>query len=73
MELVRYAESECLAWYNAKDSIPTPPHVPIVEETQALSLDNMCMVDGSWTSTDRFSGIGWVWKDNTGKIQLMGT
>ena len=31
------------------------------------------MVDGSWTSTDQFSGIGWVWKDNTGKIQLMGT
>ena len=21
------------------------------EETQALSLDNMCMVEGSWTST----------------------
>ena len=33
----------------------------------------MCMVDGSWTSTDQFSGIGWFWKDNTGKIQLMGT
>ena len=33
----------------------------------------MCMVDGSWTFTDLFSRIGWVWKDNTGKIQLMGT
>ena len=40
-----------LVRYNAKDSIPTPPQAPIVEETQALSLDNICMVDSSWTST----------------------
>nr|VDC96486.1 unnamed protein product [Brassica oleracea] len=25
LEFVRYAESECQAWYNAKDSIPAPP------------------------------------------------
>ncbi|KAF3577794.1 hypothetical protein DY000_02028557 [Brassica cretica] len=31
------------------------------------------MVDGSWTSTAHFSGIGWVWKDSMGKIQLMGS
>ena len=31
------------------------------------------MVDGSWTSTDQFSGIWWVWKNSMGKIQLMGT
>ena len=31
------------------------------------------MVDGWWISTDQFSGIGWVWKDNTGKIQRIGT
>ncbi|KAG5388133.1 hypothetical protein IGI04_029674 [Brassica rapa subsp. trilocularis] len=30
------------------------------------------MVDGSWTSTAQFSGMGWVWKDTMGKIQLMG-
>ncbi|KAG5375957.1 hypothetical protein IGI04_040553 [Brassica rapa subsp. trilocularis] len=30
------------------------------------------MVDSSWTSTNQFSGIGWVWKDNIGNIQLMG-
>uniref|UniRef100_A0A0D3AG35 Uncharacterized protein n=1 Tax=Brassica oleracea var. oleracea TaxID=109376 RepID=A0A0D3AG35_BRAOL len=71
LELVRYAESECHAWYNAKDSIPIPTQAPIVEETQALSLDNICMLDGSWTSTDQFSGIGWVWKDSTRKIQLI--
>ena len=58
---------------NAKESIPNPPHAPNTEVVQALSLNNMCMVDGSWTSTDLFSGIGWVWKDNMGNIQLMGT
>ena len=52
LELVRYAESECQAWYTAKDTIPAPPQEQIVEETQALSLGNICMVDGSWTSTD---------------------
>ncbi|KAF2582377.1 hypothetical protein F2Q68_00006424 [Brassica cretica] len=30
------------------------------------------MVDGSWTSTNQFSGIRWVWKDSMRKIQLMG-
>ena len=73
LELVRYAESECQAGYNAKDSILVPPHTQMGEDTQALSLENICMVDGSWTSTDQFSGIGWVWKDDRGKIQLMGT
>ena len=41
--------------------------------TQALSLDNIGMVDDSWTATNQFSGIGWVWKDSMGKIQLLGT
>ena len=27
LELVRYAEGECQAWYNARDTVPTPPHV----------------------------------------------
>ena len=47
LELVRYAESECQAWYNAKDTIPAPPQAQIVEETQALSLSNICAMDGS--------------------------
>ena len=73
LELVRYAESECQAWYNAKDIIPAPPQTQTVEETQALRLENICMVDGSWTATNQFSGIGWAWKDSLGKIQLLGT
>uniref|UniRef100_A0A0D2ZQM2 Uncharacterized protein n=1 Tax=Brassica oleracea var. oleracea TaxID=109376 RepID=A0A0D2ZQM2_BRAOL len=73
LEIVRHVESECEAWYNAKDTIHVPAHAQIVEETKALSLGNICMVDGSWTSTNQFSGIGWVWKDSMRKIQLMGT
>ena len=68
-----YATSECQAWYNAKDTIHAPPQAQTVEETQALSLDNICMVDGSWTATNQFSGIGWVWKDSMGRIQILWT
>ena len=53
-----YAESECRAWYNAKDTIPGLPQAQIVEETQTLSLSDIYLVDGSWTSTNQFSGIG---------------
>ena len=60
LELVKYAESACQGWYNAKDTIHAPPQAQIVEETQALSVDNICMMDGSWSSTYQFSGIGWV-------------
>ena len=44
-----------------------------IEEFKVISLDNICMVDGSWTSTTQFNGCGWVWMDSLGKIQLMGT
>ncbi|XP_048613313.1 uncharacterized protein LOC125587176 [Brassica napus] len=38
LELVRYAESECQAWYNARDSVPVLPNVQTIEEPQVLSL-----------------------------------
>ena len=57
LELVRYAESECQAWYNAKDSIHVPPHAHTVKEAQVLCLGNICMVDVSWTSTAQFSAF----------------
>ena len=72
MELVRYAESECQAWFNANERIPDNPRELHNEELQAISLDNICMVDGSWTSMAQFSGCGWVWKDSLGQTQLMG-
>ncbi|XP_013689867.2 uncharacterized protein LOC106393744 [Brassica napus] len=72
MELIRYAESECQAWFNANERIPDNPRELHNEELQAISLDNICMVDGSWTSMAQFSGCGWVWKDSLGQTQLMG-
>ena len=33
LELVRYEEGECQAWYNARDTVPIPPHVQTDEET----------------------------------------
>ena len=71
MELVRYAESECQAWFNANEMAPDIPHELHNEEPQAICLDNICMVDGSWISMDQFSGCGWVCKDSLGQIQLM--
>ena len=38
LDLVRYAESECQAWLNAKDTILVPPQTQIVEEIQSLKL-----------------------------------
>ena len=73
LELVRYAESECQAWHNTKEIISPPLQGQPGEEIQALSLGNICMVDGSWTSIAQFSGMGWIWKDSMGKIQLMGS
>nr|VDD45267.1 unnamed protein product [Brassica oleracea] len=59
LELVRYAESECQAWFNANKILPHIPQDHIIEEPQVLSLGNICMIDGSWTSTSQFSGSGW--------------
>nr|VDD61534.1 unnamed protein product [Brassica oleracea] len=36
-------------------------------------MDNIYMMDGSWTATTQSSGCGWVWKDSFGKIQLLGS
>ncbi|XP_013594588.1 PREDICTED: uncharacterized protein LOC106302674 [Brassica oleracea var. oleracea] len=73
LELVRYAESECQAWFNANEMIPLVVQASNNEEIQVLSLGNICLLDGSWTASDRFSGCGWVWMDSGENIQLMGT
>ena len=70
MELVRYAESKCQTWLNENETVPSSPHEHKIEEPQVLSLCNICMVDGSWTSTSQFNRCGWVWMDNLEKIQL---
>ena len=72
LELVRYAESECQAWFNANEMAPNTPQELHNDEAQAICLDNIYMVDGSWTSMAQFSGCGWVWKDSLRQIQLIG-
>ena len=73
LELVRYAESECQAWFNANEIVPSAPQAFNIEEPQVLNLGNICMIDGSWTSMAQFSGYGWVWLDSLRKVQLMET
>nr|VDD55185.1 unnamed protein product [Brassica oleracea] len=73
LELVRYAESECQAWFNANEMIPPQVRDSNNDVNQVLSLGNICLLDGSWTASDRFSGCGWVWMDSREDIQLMGT
>lgn len=73
MEFVRYAESECQALFNANESVSLSLHEHCTDEIQILSLSNICMVDGSWTSTSQFSGCGWTRMHSLGKIQLMET
>ncbi|KAF3486719.1 hypothetical protein F2Q69_00056599 [Brassica cretica] len=53
--------------------IPPVVQTSNTEENQVLSLGNICLLDGSWTASDRFSRYGWVWMDSGENIQLMGT
>lgn len=64
LELVRYAESECQKWFNANEMVPSIVQENNMEEPQAISLDNICLLDGSWTSSAQFSGCEWAWMDN---------
>ena len=61
MELVWYAESECQALFNETEMVPPMIQDHNTEESQVISLSNICMIDGSWTSTSQFSGCGWAW------------
>uniref|UniRef100_A0A0D3D4P6 RNase H type-1 domain-containing protein n=1 Tax=Brassica oleracea var. oleracea TaxID=109376 RepID=A0A0D3D4P6_BRAOL len=72
LELVRHAESECQVWFNAKEMVPPQIQDNNNEEPQVISLGNIYLLDGSWTSSTHFSGCGWVWMDSSGNIQLMG-
>lgn len=58
--------------YNANEMVSPISQEQNIEESQVICLENICMVDGSWTFIAQFSGCGWVWIDNLGKIQLMG-
>lgn len=58
LKLIRYAQGECQVWFNANESIPSPPQEKPLQEQRVLSLNNICMVDRSWTSISKFSGCG---------------
>ena len=38
LELVRYAESECQAWFNASEMVPSNPQEHSLVEPQVLSI-----------------------------------
>ena len=61
LELVHYAESECQVWFNANEMVSSNPQDHSIREPQVLSLGNICMIDGSWTST--YSTVQRVWMD----------
>ena len=58
LELVRYAESECQAWFDANEVVQPLVQVNNTEEPQVISLGNICLLDGSWTVSAHFSGCG---------------
>ena len=73
LELVRHAESECQAWFDANEVVQPAVQDSNTEDPQVISLGNICLLDGSWTASAQFSGCGWVWMDSGENIQLMGT
>ena len=58
MELVRYAESECQAWFDANKMTPPTIHERSSDQSQVIRLSNVCLIDGSWTSTSQLNGSG---------------
>ena len=60
LELVRHAESECQVWFDANEVVQTVAQDNINEEPEVVSLRNICLLDGSWTSSANFSGCGWA-------------
>uniref|UniRef100_A0A0D3AMJ2 Reverse transcriptase zinc-binding domain-containing protein n=1 Tax=Brassica oleracea var. oleracea TaxID=109376 RepID=A0A0D3AMJ2_BRAOL len=54
LELVRYAESECQAWFNANEVVQPVVQEIISAEPQVISLGNICLLDGFWTASAPF-------------------
>ena len=68
---MQYAYGECQAWFTATEPTTDFVQTPI-ETSETIHLENICLVDGSWTSTSVFNGYEWKWLDNTRRTQLMG-
>ena len=70
LEIVRHAESECQAWFDANQR---PDGMVEEQNTIGISISKQCMIDGSWTHDALFSGYGWIWINSSGVMQLLGT
>ena len=66
LELVRYAESECQAWFDANEVVQPGVQENNVVSPQVISLGNICLLAESWTASANLSGCGWVWMDSRG-------
>lgn len=73
LELIRYVERECKAWYLVSVTILTTSQSLSNTDSLSIFLVNICLVEGSWISTSQFSGCGLVWIDISRHIQLLGT
>lgn len=71
LELIRYAQGECQVWFTENEPNINFVQTPIAT-SQSIRLENICLVDSSWTFTSIFSGCGWKWLNNTGWTKLMG-
>ena len=56
LELVRYAKSECQAWFNANEMVPPIVQDHNSEEPQFLNLSNICMID---VDVDEYGWTAW--------------
>ncbi|CAA7026517.1 unnamed protein product [Microthlaspi erraticum] len=65
---VRHAEAECRAWHEAQIKTSLPPAI----QNQAIRLQNICLVDGSWHQKHVYSGYGWVWINPDGSQNMLG-
>lgn len=63
LELVRSTKSECQIWFNSNEVVICTPQEQTVEESKAISLSNIYMVDVyglSQISLVDVDGYGWI-------------
>ena len=64
---------KCQSWFSENVIVPTTSQLVSNSESQATRLENIYLVDGSWTTTSKFNGCGWVWIDISEQNQLTRT
>lgn len=51
LKLIMHAKGECQNWFSANVIVPTTSQQISNTDSKAICLENICLVDGSWTST----------------------